>query len=77
MKDNNVAYRREFLEKLSTAELDEMLQKELKKESIDDDLVRVVLSVLEEREADYPVESNEEIESAVERYDSCLDGLET
>ena len=33
MKENNVAFRREFLEKLSTTELDGMLQKELQKQS--------------------------------------------
>lgn len=72
MKENNVAYRREFLEKLSTAELDEMLQKELKQESIDDDLVRVTLSILEEREMNWPVELNEEIAADVERFESSI-----
>lgn len=72
MKENNVAYRREYLEKLSTAELDEMLQKELKQESIDDDLVRVTLSILEEREMNWPVELNEEIAADVERFESSI-----
>ena len=73
MKLNNMASRREFLKELSTSELDRMLQAELRKESIDDDLVRLVLSVLEERERDYPVEINEEIAAAAERFENAID----
>lgn len=43
MKLNSMASRREFLKELSTSELDRMLQAELRKETIDDDLVRLVL----------------------------------
>lgn len=72
MKLNNMASRREFLRGLSTTELDEMLQAELRKETIDGDLVRTVLSVLEEREQDYPVEVNEEVVAAAEEFESTI-----
>lgn len=76
MKLNNVASRREFLKTMPTKELDEMLQAELHKESIEDDLVRLILEVLEERESDYPIEINAEVTAAVEKYTTYLDGLE-
>ena len=72
MKLNSVASRREFLKELSTSELDRMLQAELRKETIDDDLVRLVLSVLEEREKNYPVELNEEIAAAAEDFEGTM-----
>ena len=72
MKLNSVASRREFLKELSTSELDRMLQAELRKETIDDDLVRLVLSVLEDREQDYPVEINEEIAAAAEKFGNSI-----
>lgn len=72
MKLNNMASRREFLKELSTSELDRMLQAELQKDTIDDDFVRLVLSVLEEREKDYPVELNEEIAMAAEVYENAI-----
>lgn len=72
MKENNVAFRREFLEKLSTTELDGMLQKELQNESIDDNLVRMVLSVLEERERNWPIEFNDEIAADIERFENSI-----
>ena len=72
MKLNNMASRREFLKERSTSELDRMLQAELRKESIDDDLVRLVLSVLEEREQDYPVELNDEFVAAAEDFESVI-----
>ncbi len=75
MKLNNVASRREFLKTIPTQELDEILQAELRKENIDDDLVRLILDVLEEREADRPVEISVEVATAVEKYTTYLDGL--
>lgn len=72
MKLNSMASRREFLKELSTSELDRMLQAELRKETIDDDLVRLVLSVLEEREKNYPVELNEEIAAAAEDFEGTM-----
>lgn len=56
MKINKMASRREFVEQMPTQELDAMLQAELQKENIDDNLVRLILDVLESREMDCPVE---------------------
>lgn len=76
MKLNNVASRRAFLEQMPTQELDEMLQAELCKDNIDEDLVRLILGVLEEREADHPIENDEGIAAAVEKYTAYVDGIE-
>ena len=76
MKSNNVASRRAFLEQMPTWELDEMLQDELHKDNIDDALVRLILDVLEEREADHPIENDEEVTAAVEKYTAYIDGIE-
>lgn len=56
MKLNKMASLREFVEQMPTQELDAMLQAELQKENIDDNLVRLILDVLESREMDCPVE---------------------
>lgn len=76
MKLNNIASRWEFLKTMPTQDLDEMLQAELHKENIDDDLVRLILEVLEERETDCPVEINAEVTAAVNKYTTYLDVLE-
>ena len=76
MKLNNVASRWEFLKTMPTQDLDEMLQAELHKENIDDDLVQLILEVLEKRETDRPVEINAEVTAAVNKYTTYLDGLE-
>ena len=59
---------RETLEQMETSRLDEMLQTELEKESPDSDSVRLILSVLEEREADEPLELTPGEEAAWKRY---------
>lgn len=68
MKKHDLAYIREPLEELSTHQLDEMLQAELKKDSINDDLVRLILSVLEDRESNRPQEVTPEVEKSWTRY---------
>lgn len=73
MRMNKMASRREFLEALPTSRLDEMLQNELQKETVDADLVRLVLCVLEERETGYPLETNDEISAALEDFEKSLD----
>lgn len=72
MKQNNMVSW-ELLKGLPTHELDALLQKELHKETVDGELVRLILNVLEEREQDYPVEVNAEIEAAAERFVQSLD----
>lgn len=69
MKEFNNTSLRESLERLSTPELDAMLRAELEKEPPDEHAVRLILKVLREREADYPVETNEQIDKAWREYE--------
>ena len=69
MKEFNNTSLRESLEQLSTPELDAMLRAELEKEPPDEHAVRLILKVLREREADYPVETNEQIDKAWREYE--------
>ncbi len=69
MKEFNNTSLRESLERLSTPELDAMLRAELEKEPPDEYAVRLILKVLREREADYPVETNEQIDKAWREYE--------
>ena len=67
MKDNQVNLYG-LLEKLSTEQLDEMLQTELQEESVDENAVRVILRVLREREAGLRVEVDEAAQKAWAQY---------
>ena len=58
----------EALAQLPTLQLDDMLRSELEKELPDGNKVRLILKILREREADYPVLTNEKIDAAWERY---------
>lgn len=69
MKELNNASLRDALEKLSTSQLDAMLRAELEKEPPDEYAVRLILKVLREREADYPVETNAQIDRAWDEYE--------
>ena len=68
MKEFNMTSLREMLEQLSTPQLNEMLRSELKKEPLDENSARLILSILEEREADYPAEITPRVEKAWEKY---------
>lgn len=68
MKELNRTSLLESLEQLSTPELDAMLRAELEKEPPDRYAVQLILKVLREREADYPIESNEQIDRAWKKY---------
>ena len=68
MQDNSITSLRELLEKMPTAQLDQMLQEELDKEKPDGNAVRMILRVLREREKDMPVEITPEIQEAWEKY---------
>lgn len=59
---------RELLETLPTEQLDEMLDKELHSEVMDDHAVQMILRVLREREKDFPVVLTPEVEKAWETY---------
>lgn len=67
MRENNVSLR-ESLMQLPTPQLDAMLRGELAKDVPDAHAVRLILNILKEREADFPVETNGQIETAWERY---------
>lgn len=62
----------ELLKGLSTQELDDLLQKELHKETADGAFVRMILGVLEEREQDHPLEVDAEIKAAADRFEQSL-----
>lgn len=68
MNDNNMPSLRERLMQLPAAELDEMLHAELRKEAPDENAVKLILGILEDREKDIPVEMDARTEAAWERY---------
>lgn len=69
MTQRNNESLRETLEQLPTPQLDTMLKAELEKELPDDDTVRTILKVLREREAGYPVQTNDQIRKAWKKYE--------
>lgn len=60
------------LEQLSTSQLDDMLQSELEKELPDEYAVRLILKVLRDRESNYPVVFNEQIDNAWNKYEKKI-----
>lgn len=66
---------RESLEQLETAKLDAMLQAELEKSAPDPDSVRLIMSVLEGREAAAPVPVTDSEEAAWQQYQKRMAGL--
>lgn len=76
MQLNNVTSLREMLEQLSTEQLDEMLQKELHKDQIDDHSVRLIMRILREREENQTVEMTPEIEQAWMKYQRDVAAIE-
>lgn len=75
MQENNGYSLREIVEQLPTPKLDEMLQAELKKSPADPNAVRLILAVLEEREANEPVEMDDQTKLAWERYQNRLEEI--
>ena len=68
MKFNNMTALRETLERMETRQLDEMLCMELKKDLPDGQLVRLIGSVLKEREKDMVPEIETDVQTAWEQY---------
>lgn len=66
--ENNKILTRESLEKMTTDQLDKLLQAELRRDPADGKLVRMILSVLKEREAARPVEIMPESSEVWEEY---------
>jgi len=75
MKVHNVIGLRESLEQLQTEELQEMLQAELERDAPDPDSVRLMLSVLEERESKTPSQLAEGKEAAWQKYQTKVSRL--
>ena len=71
MQDNTMLSLRERLMELPTGELDKMLHAELRKETPDEYSVRLILSILEEREK--PAEMDAQTEAAWEKYRERMD----
>ena len=68
MKFDNMAVLRETLERMETEQLDEMLLEELRKDNPNGNLIRLIGSVLRERDWDSCPEINENIRQAWEQY---------
>ena len=68
MKNYNMTGLRGMIEQMSTEQLDEMLQHELEKESVDESAVHLIMEVLEKRDQDMPVEINPQVAAAWEKY---------
>lgn len=65
---NNSAHLREVLQRMSTEELDELLNEQIRTKAGDGEIVRQILRILQEREKDFPVEMTIEKEKAWETY---------
>ena len=72
---NNPVSLRERMEQMSTAELDAMLDIELHKEPVDSDAVRMIFSVLREREKENTYEITPEILLKWEKHQNALNAL--
>lgn len=68
MQENNITSMREVFEKMTTQKLDELLNSELESETPDGNTVRLILSILWEREKDMPVEITPGAEKAWAKY---------
>lgn len=68
MLKNDILSLRETLDLMSTEQLDEMLNKELRAESVDGNCVRLILDILREREKNQPLDFTPEIQNAWEEY---------
>lgn len=69
MKEKNISFRREELEKLSTLELDQILRAELDSDTPERETVLLVLSILEDRD---PTNSQKCPEGAEEAWDDFV-----
>ena len=68
MNNYNTTGLRGMIEQMSTEQLDEMLQHELEKESVDEFAVHLIMEVLEKRDQNIPVEINPQVAAAWEKY---------
>ena len=75
MQSNNVTSIRQMLEQMSTEDLREMLDQELHAETVNDDSVRLLLSILRERRKNVTVEMTPNLERAWEKYQQDTDEI--
>jgi len=75
MESNNVTSIRQMLEQMSTESLREMLDKELHTEPVNDDAIRLLLSILRERRKDVLAEITPNLERAWEKYQRDTDKI--
>lgn len=68
MQENNVTSVREVFENMSTEQLDEILNRELHADPPDANAIRLILSILREREKDMPIELTPQMLEAWEQY---------
>lgn len=68
MKIDNVAALRDMLEQMETQQLDAMLLEELRKETPNGELIRLISSILKERDKDIAPEIDDNIRQAWEKY---------
>lgn len=76
MQENNITSMREIFEKMTTKQLDELLNSELESETPDGNTVRLILSILWEREKDMPVEVTPGAEKAWAKYKKTIAKLD-
>lgn len=75
MQSNNVTSIRQMLEQMTTEDLREMLDQELHAEPVNDDAVRMLLSILRERRKTVTVEMTPNMERAWEKYQQDTDEI--
>jgi len=75
MQSNNVTSIRQMLEQMPTEDLREMLDQELHAEPVNDDAVRMLLSILRERRKTVTVEMTPNLERAWEKYQQDTDEI--
>lgn len=76
MQENYIALTRAHLEQMSTPQLDELLNGELEKDAPNGDKVRLILSVIWEREKDTPAEITPGVKKAWAKYQKNIAKLD-
>lgn len=75
MESNNVTSIRQMLEQMTTEQLRDMLDKELHTEPVNDDSIRLIRSILQERNRNIMVEMTPNLERAWEKYQRDTDKI--
>jgi len=75
MQSNNITSIRQMLEQMTTEALRDMLDQELHADPVNDDAVRMLLSILRERRKNVTVEMTPNLERAWEKYQQDTDEI--